>query len=234
MAIRPVSEVWDQGRDPALMLVTDPLRLRGRALADVVRAAVEGGVTIVQLRDRKASHAALLRDGALVREAIGRRARFFVNGDVGAAIALGADGVHLPEAAAPAAAARARVAGSTMLVSRAVHSVEAALRAERDGADIVQAGTLFETASKPGACTLGIDGLRAICDAVRLPVIAIGGVTAANAGRAIEAGAAGVAVIGAIFDADDTAAAARALRAALDGARARTVEPPRVRPQRTR
>ena len=229
MAIRPVSEVWGRGRDPALMLVTDSSRLRGRALADVVRAAVEGGVTAVQLRDKMTSHDALLREGALVREAIGRRALFFVNGDADAAIALGADGVHLPEGGTPTAAVRARV-GSAMLVSRAVHGVAAAERAEREGANIVQAGTLFETASKPGARTLGIDGLRALCDAVRVPVIAIGGVTAANAGRAIEAGAAGVAVIGAIFDADAPAAAARALRAAIDGARARSVASPRARP----
>ncbi len=226
----PVSD-WTHA--PALVLVTDSSRLRGRALADVVRAAVEGGVTIVQLRDKTAPHDALLREGASVREAIGRRALFFVNGDVEAAVALRADGVHLPEAGAPTTAVRAHV-GSTMLVSRAVHSLDAALRAERDGADIVQAGTLFETASKPGARTLGIDGLRAICDAVRAPVVAIGGVTAANAGEALAAGAAGVAVIGAIFDAADPPAAARALREAMDGARARTAVPPRVRSHLTR
>ncbi|MHB8684785.1 MAG: thiamine phosphate synthase [Dehalococcoidia bacterium] len=198
--------------------MTDSSRLRGRTLADVVRAAVEGGVTAVQLRDKTAPHEALLRDGAALREAIGGRALFFVNGDVDVAVALGADGVHLPEDGAPTTDVRARV-GDAMLISRAVHSVEAALRAEREGADIVQAGTLFQTASKPGARTLGIDGLRAVCAEVRIPVIAIGGVTAANAGRAIEAGAAGVAVIGAIFDADDPAAAARALREAVDAAK---------------
>ncbi|MBF6599973.1 MAG: thiamine phosphate synthase [Dehalococcoidia bacterium] len=200
-----------------LVLVSDRTRLRGRALDDIVRAAVEGGVTMVQLRDKAASHADLLLTGARLRNAIAGRARFFVNGDVDAAVALRADGVHLPEDGAAVADVRAR-AGRSMLVSRAVHGVDAALRAEREGADLVQAGTLFPTTSKPGAAPLGLEGLRAICAAVRLPVVAIGGITRGNAAAALAAGAAGVAVIGAIFDATDAGAAAAALRATLDEA----------------
>ncbi len=202
---------------PALVLVTDTARLRGRALEDVVREAVLGGVGVVQLREKAASHDALVAVGGRVRDAIAGRALFFVNGDVDAAIALGADGVHLPEEGLSIADVRARV-GDRVLISCAVHSVAAAVQAERDGADIVQIGTAFETASKPGRAPLGVDGVRAVCEAVRVPVIAIGGVTAANAGDLLRAGAAGVAVIGAIFDADHPRAAAAALRAALDAA----------------
>ena len=140
---------------------------------------------------------------------------FFVNGDVDAAISLGADGVHLPEGGAAIADVRARV-GSDVLISRAVHSVDAAVRAEAEGADIVQLGTVFETASKPGRAPIGIEGVRAVCAAVQIPVIAIGGIAAANAGDVIRVGAAGVAVIGAIFDAEDPRAAAAALREAID------------------
>lgn len=140
-----------------------------------------------------------------------------MNTDIDAAIASDADGVHLPEGAGAIAAARAH-AGASMLISRAVHSVEAARAAEREGADVVQAGTLFPTASKPGVATLGVDGLRAICEAVRIPVIAIGGITAQNAASAIGAGAAGIAVIGAIFDTPDLRDAAASLRRALDAA----------------
>ncbi len=199
---------------PRLVLVTDSARLRGRPLADVVRAAIDGGVTAVQLRDKSASHDDIMRNAARVRDAVAGRAQIFVNTDVDAAIAVGADGVHLPEDGPAIVDVRANI-GQSMLISRAVHSVEAAVRAEREGADIVQVGTLFATASKPGAPTLGPQGLRAICDAVGIPVIAIGGITPHNAAATLAAGAAGIAVIGAIFDAADPAEAARALRAAI-------------------
>src|SRR5581483_1424740 len=107
-------------------------------------------------------------------------ALFFVNGDVEAAIALRADGIHLPEDAGPIAEVRARI-GDEMLISRAVHSVDAAIAAEREGANIVQLGTIFETQSKPGVQPLGVDGLREACARVNLPVIAIGGITTRNA-----------------------------------------------------
>ncbi len=202
---------------PSLVLVTDSGRLRGRALEDVVRDAVAGGAHVVQLREKSLSHDALVELGVRVRDAIAGRALFFVNGDVDAAIALRADGVHLPEDGAAIAEVRARV-GPNVLISRAVHSVEAAVRAESDGADMVQLGTVFETASKPGRAPIGIEGVRAVCAAVRIPVIAIGGIAAGNAGDVIAAGASGVAVIGAIFDGDEPSAAAVALRAAIDAA----------------
>lgn len=200
--------------EPILVLVTDPSRLGGRALGEVVREAVDGGVTAVQLRDKSASYEELLRTGRDVREVIAGRAHLIVNTDVDAAIALDAAGIHLPEDGPPTAGVRARV-GHSMRISRAVHSVEAAIRAERDGADVVQAGTLFPTRSKSGAPTLGLDRLRAICDAVHIPVIAIGGITPSNAAAALGTGAAGIAVIGAIFDAEQPAEAAAALRAAM-------------------
>ena len=154
------------------------------------------------------------------RDAIAGRALFFVNGDVDAAFVLGADGVHLPEDGLSIAEARARL-GPDALISRAVHSVEAAVQAERDGADMVQLGTVFETASKPGrAAASGWTACARYARPCALPVIAIGGITAANAGGVMRAGAAGVAVIGAIFDADDPRAAAAALRAAIDAAMA--------------
>jgi len=203
------------GSRPTLMLVTDRARLRGRALADVVDEAVAGGVTIVQLRDREATHTDLLRDARVLREVTRGRALLLVNSDVEAALAAGADGVHLPEHGATVANTRTR-AGGRLLVSRAVHSAEAARDAARAGADLLVAGTVFDTASKPGAATLGADGLAAICASVPVPVIAIGGIAAGNVASAIEAGARGVAVIGATLDAPDARAAAADLRRALD------------------
>ena len=202
----------DAGRraEPALVLVTDAARLRGRDLAAIVSEAVAGGVNVVQLRDRELPHDELVAFGRRVRDAIAGRALLFVNGDVAAAIEIGADGVHFPEALSADAAPT-----GSLLVSRAVHSVEAAVAAQRTGADLIQLGTVFETRSHPGVPTLGVDGLREVCERVAAPVIAIGGITAANAAEVMRAGAAGIAVIGAIFDADDPRAAAAELRAAL-------------------
>lgn len=206
---------------PALELVTDTSRrpkteATGRAwLDDIVRDAVLGGVSIVQLREKHLSDGDLIALGLHVRDAIAGRALFFVNGSVDVALALDADGIHLPDAGPAIGSVRDRV-GRGVLISRAVHSVDAAVRAERAGADLLQAGTLFETASKPGAALLGVEGLREICAAVDVPVIAIGGITAARAGEALRAGAKGVAVISAIADAAQPREAASSLRRAID------------------
>ena len=198
---------------PALVLVTDSGRLRGRDLADVVSEAVAGGVNVVQLREKAMPHDDLVALAARVRDAIAGRALLFINSDVAAAVRVGANGVHLPEGTVPKSASDAAARG--LLVSRAVHGTDAALLAERDGADLVQLGTVFETSSKPGAVTIGIAGVRDACERVSVPVIAIGGITPANAGEVMLAGAAGIAVIGAVLDATDPRAAAAALRTAI-------------------
>jgi thiamine-phosphate diphosphorylase len=108
--------------------------------------------------------------------------------------------------------------GEAIVLSHSVHSLEAALQAERDGADMLVLGTVFPSASHPGGPTIGLEGVREICAAVKIPVIGIGGITAQNAGDVIRAGASGVAVISAIFDAPDPRAAAAELRAAIDEA----------------
>jgi len=206
---------------PALMLVTDLARApaggdAGAWLVARVAAAAEGGVNVVQLREKRLDTPARIALGMLVREAIAGGALLLVNDDVEAARAIGADGVHLPARGSPRDI-RPRL-GREMVISCAVHSIEEAVRAADAGADLVVAGTVFPSASHPGGATLGIAGLRAICDAVRLPVIAVGGMTADTAGEAIAAGAAGVAAIGALLDAPDGAEAARRLRTALEAA----------------
>ena len=140
----------------------------------------------------------------------------FVNSDVDAALRADADGVHLPEAMWPSQLAHVRDAvGASMLISCAVHGVETARQAEAEGADVLVAGTVFPSASHPGGATIGTGGLAEICAAVRVSVIAIGGVTAANGGKVMHAGASGAAVIGAIRGAPDARAAAEALREAI-------------------
>lgn len=203
---------------PALVLVTDTQRLSpdGPAIEDIVRQAVAGGVSIVQLREKAMDWPALLALGTRIRDAIGIEAMLFVNGDIEAARALNADGIHLPSYGQTIRDVRRRL-GNDIIVSLAVHSIDGATRAVREGADGIQIGTLFASPSHADGRTLGLDALREACAAVvPVPVIAIGGISAANAGDAIAVGAAGVAVISAILDAHDSRVAAAELRAAID------------------
>jgi thiamine-phosphate pyrophosphorylase len=197
---------------PMLMLVTDAIRLGDRDLASVVDAAVAGGVNCVQLRERSLPHDALVALVTRLRDVTSGRALLLVNTDIDAA--THADGVHLPERAGPIGRARALL-GEAAIVSCAVHSVDAAVSAVEEGADMLVFGPLFATTSHPGHAGAGIDALRDVCAGVAVPVIAIGGITAVNAPHAIDAGARGVAVIGAIFDAPDPRRAAAALRGAV-------------------
>jgi thiamine-phosphate pyrophosphorylase len=166
--------------------------------------AVEGGATVIQLRLKGASTGDVIETGQPFGDL---PATFVVNDDVEAALALGADGVHLGRG--DPGAERALEQGLMLGVSAS--SVEEALAGERLGAAYIGAGPIWVTPSKPDADPpIGLDGLRAICEAVPVPVVAIGGVDAANAGDCIAAGAAGVAVVRAAAD-------ARAVSEALAG-----------------
>jgi thiamine-phosphate pyrophosphorylase len=169
------------------------------------RAAVAGGATVVQLRRKGAATDELVDAGRGFGEL---DALFLVNDDVEAALRLGANGVHLGRA--DEGAERAVAAG--LLLGTSAASVADALEGERQGAAYVGAGPVWATPSKPDADpAIGLDGLVEICRAVSIPVVAIGGIDASNAGDCIRAGAAGVAVIRA-------AAEARELREAVDAA----------------
>lgn len=172
---------------------------------DTARAAVAGGATVVQLRVKGASTGELVARGAGFRE-LG--ATFVVNDDVDAAQRLEADGVHLGR---NDFGARWAVEAGLML-GLSASSVEEAREAKAKGAAYVGAGPVWATPSKTDADpAIGLDGLRQICVAVSIPVVAIGGIDASNAADCIRAGAAGVAVIRAAGD-------AAALRAAIDAA----------------
>lgn len=167
---------------------------------DTARQAVAAGATVVQLRV-KAPTAEIVERGRGFRDLA---ATFVVNDDVEAAIALGADGVHLGQSDEGADAARA----AGLLLGRSASTLEQALAAD---ADYLGAGPVWETPSKDDADpAIGLEGLRAICDAVDIPVVAIGGIDASNAGACIHAGAVGVAVIRAATDPE--------LRRAVDAA----------------
>jgi thiamine-phosphate diphosphorylase len=203
--------------EPCLMLISDRTRLRGRKLEEVVALAVEGGVNAVQLREKDLPTAGLYDMAMTLRYVLRGQALFLLNDRVDVALAAGADGVHLPERSLPGKAVR-EIAGESCLIGRSVHSVEAALHAETDAADYVVAGPVFATASHPGQPPAGIELIRAVAEATRVPVIAIGGISESNVRDVIAAGAEGVAVISAIWDAADPKEAALSLREALNAA----------------
>lgn len=192
-----------------MMLVTDrrrlvraaglPLDRWEAALREQVQGAVAAGVAIVQIRERDLGSrelSSVARAAAAIAK--GTRTRVVVNDRIDVALAAGADGVHLREDSVPAAAIR-RVVGKGWLIGRSVHGLDG-LASAVAGADVLVAGTVFATESKPGAAPLmGLDGLAAVVAAASVPVLAIGGVTEATAGAVARAGAAGLASIGAFL-----------------------------------
>jgi thiamine-phosphate pyrophosphorylase len=175
---------------------------------DTARVAAEGGATVIQWRLKGVPTVEVVERGRSTRSLCARHGvAFVVNDDVEAALMLGADGVHLGRS--DEGADRAREQG--LWVGLSASSVEEA-RAVAESADYVGAGPVWATPSKPDADPpIGLDGLRELCAAVEVPVVAIGGIDATNAADCIGAGAAGVAVIRAARD-------AAAVRAAIDAA----------------
>ena len=198
------------------MLIPARPRRGGRTLEEVASQAVEGGAHAVQIREKDLSTAELYELAATLHAVLRGRALLLVNDRIDVALAIGADGVHFPERALPAKQARDMARDVCCIIGRSVHSVEAAVTAKADGADYVQVGTVFETASKPGRPAAGLILVREVRDAVSIPVIAVGGIDAGNAAAVIAAGAAGIAVIGAIMHADAPRQAPPGLRRAID------------------
>lgn len=206
--------------DYSVYLVTDESLALGRPVEQVVCAAAGGGVTVVQLRDKQSSTRAFLDLTAKIRPVLhSRNIPLVINDRLDWAMACGADGVHFGQDDLPCRDAR-RIAGPDLVIGVSVGSPEEARAAEREGADYVAASPVWSTPTKPDAPPpVGLDGLRAIRAATRLPVVAIGGIHAGNAADVIRAGASGVAVVSAIMSAPDPAAAARALRRIVHDAR---------------
>ena len=199
-----------------LYAVTDRSWLRDRSLADCVRQAVEGGATFVQLREKEAPFdeiVALGRElGAICREA---GVPFVIDDDVDVALACGADGVHVGQDDMACAEARRRL-GPDAIVGVSAQTVAQALQAQADGADYLGVGALIPTPTKPDAVDVTRDELRAICDAVDIPVVGIGGLNAQTIPTIAGCGADGAAVVSAIFAADDCLRATQELRAVCE------------------
>ena len=186
-----------------LYAVTDRAWVGKQSLYEQVEAALKGGASCVQLREKELDEAAFLRE-ALELSALCKRYHvpFFINDNVEIAIRCHADGVHVGQEDMQAAQVRKRV-GPDMMIGVSVHSVEEALEAVRNGADCLGAGAVFATSTKTDVHTMPRETLRAICAAVEIPVVAIGGINKRNISELAGTGVDGVALVSAIFGADD-------------------------------
>ena len=180
-----------------VVFVTPDERDEKRLLA-LTEEALEGGVDAVQLRLKGASAGELFPLAKIIREIADRvGAALYVNDRADVALAAGAAGVHLAGRSLPVAAARA-VLRPPFKIGVSCHSVAEAIQAETEGADYVYLGTIFPSASKPGVPPVGLEELNRARREIRIPIIAIGGITAENVGAVLSAGADGVAVISAV------------------------------------
>jgi thiamine-phosphate pyrophosphorylase len=202
--------------DLSVYLVTDRPLARGRDLVDVVLAAVRGGATVVQLREKEASAREMVELG---RALLGRLrplgVPLIVNDRVDVALALGADGVHVGQSDLPPEVAR-RLLGPDALVGLSITGPEDLPTLDPSVVDYAGVGPLFPTASKADASpALGLEGFARLRRQLPVPVVAIGGITPANASAVIAAGADGVSVVSAICSADDCEGAASLLARAV-------------------
>ena len=200
-----------------LYLVTDRHQTMGRPLLSVVGRAVRAGVCAVQLRERDLPIRDLLVLATEFQSEMSA-AKLFINDRVDVALALDTHGVHLREGSMPTPAVR-RLLHPRQLLGRSVHSLDGVASAERDGADFVVLGPIYDTPSKQAyGPPLGLGVLEQAVCTTRMPIFAIGGITAARAREVRGAGGFGVAVLSSILSATNVEKATEALCAAIEAA----------------
>jgi thiamine-phosphate pyrophosphorylase len=205
-------------RQLRLYLVTDQALCRGRQLVDVVEAAVQGGASCVQLREKELSTREFL-DQALALKALlaPRGIPLVINDRIDVALACGAEGVHLGQSDMPAGEAR-RLLPPHVFIGWSVETPEDVVRSAQMPVDYLGVSPVFATPTRTDTkAPWGLDGLRRVREMTRLPLVAIGGIHAGNAAQVLAAGADGLAVVSALCSADDPCAAARAMHQGMTG-----------------
>ncbi len=200
-----------------LYVLVDPACPGGRSAVEQAHEAIRGGATAIQLRAKGIPAGKLAGIGSELAVLCRRHGRLFiVNDRLDAALACGADGVHLGTDDLPLEAAR-RIAPEGFVIGASAHDPGEAVEAERAGADYLGVGAVFPTQTKADVRATGLDGLRAVVLSTRLPCVGIGGITARTAPEVLRCGACGVAVHAAVAGAREVQAAAREFREFLDG-----------------
>jgi thiamine-phosphate pyrophosphorylase len=203
-----------------LCLITNRKLSLGRSFQEIAEAAIQGGAQMVQMRDKE------LLDGQFYQEAVKLReltrsagVLLTIDDRVDVALAVGADGIHLGERDMPLTAAR-RLIGSNMILGASARTSEGVRLAQQNGADYLGLGAMFLSGTKEDAVHVGPERLRQLRSSIRIPILAIGGITADNVGAVIQAGADGVAVIGSVMRADDMTAAIKTILNRIEEVRA--------------
>ena len=193
-----------------LYAITDRHWLNGRSLKEVVKESLDGGVTFLQLRDKNSDDETFLQEAAELH-----KVPLIINDNVEIALKMNADGVHVGQSDMEAGAVREKL-GPDKILGVSARTVEQALLAQERGADYLGVGAVFATGSKADAAELPHETLKAICEAVSIPVVAIGGITAENISQLKGTGICGVAVISAIYAQNNIKEAAEELKEAVD------------------
>jgi len=199
--------------DLLLYTVTDRHWLNGETLYEQVEKTLRGGATFVQLREKELDHAAFVSEAKEIKKlckAYG--VPFVINDCVDIALAVDADGVHVGQSDMEAGDVRS-IVGPDKIIGVSAETVEEAITAEKHGADYLGVGAVFPTGSKDDALPVSHETLKAICSAVHIPVIAIGGISVDNVSELAGSGICGIAVISAIFGQADIEGATRNLKA---------------------
>jgi thiamine-phosphate pyrophosphorylase len=200
--------------DYSLYLVTDRGLSLGRSNLEVIQAAVEGGVTLVQLREKEATTREFYQEGLQIKDyLLSKNIPLIVNDRIDIALALNADGVHLGQEDMPVDLAR-KILGQQKIIGASVLTREEAKAAETLGADYLGLSPIFTTETKPELREqIGIEGIPHLKRAVKIPVVGIGSMNQSNAYRVVKAGLDGIAVVSAVCSQEDPGAAAAALKA---------------------
>ena len=198
--------------DLLLYAVTDRSWLDGETLYAQVEKALKGGVTFVQLREKALDEQAFLEEAKEIQKLCEQyHVPFVINDNVEIAAQIGADGVHVGQSDMEAGDVREKL-GPDRIIGVSAQTVEQAVRAQERGADYLGVGAVFPTGSKADAVEVSHETVRAITEAVDIPVIAIGGITKDNVSELSGTGICGIAVISAIFAQEDIEGAARVLK----------------------
>lgn len=198
--------------DMRLYAVTDRSWLGDKKLADQVKECLEGGVTFLQLREKKLDEEAFYEEALEIKKLCKEKGvPFIINDNVDVALRCDADGVHVGQSDMEAQDVRAKL-GADKVIGVSARTVEQAVKAEKMGADYLGVGAVFSTSTKLDAREVSWETLKEICETVSIPVVAIGGITADNLSQLAGTGVDGVAVVSAIFAQKDIKAATENLR----------------------
>ena len=199
-------------KDLLLYAVTDRAWLNGETLYEQVEKAIKGGATFIQLREKKLGEAEFLEEAKEIKKLCDAyKVPFVINDNVEIAVAMDADGVHVGQSDMEAGDVREKL-GPDKIIGVSAQTVEQALLAEKRGADYLGVGAVFATGSKDDADDVSHETLKAICEAVKIPVIAIGGISKHNVMELSGSGICGIAVSSAIFAQPDIEAATKELK----------------------